>query len=419
MKTDRLRLLYLTHAFPPDNTLPPEMAGQLFVNGHEGEARLVQALSRLTEISTIGFGAGKFWRSGLVPKDDSPGLKHELLLWDRKPELWHRWMSAQKLRQFYLEKTRREGAPDVVLVRNLQPVYNQFVKWLRRQPKRPPIVLFLGDSGGLGERIPWSRRLRYKFKPMQMLDDESVLLYDASFVSGIKARRYFEPRGVPWAWIPCGFNSNYQPPPPDPNQGGPIRFGYFGGLSEHSAVLPMVHAFLSAGVPGTLHVCGHGPMSAELAALAKAHPQFHFDGFLPKPSDCPAWAQKVDVLINARLPLWGLDNSAPSKVFEYGVAGKAIISTRTAGMDEILGQHGIYVETDNFEDSLRQKLREVSAMNRTELQRRAASIREVILKEFSWDEQARRMVDFLKEIVRGRGHLEKKSTPPHAAASTA
>ncbi len=64
----------------------------------------------------------------------------------------------------------------------------------------------LGDSGGLGEKIPWSRRLRYQFKPMQMLEDQSVQLYDACLVSGLKAKRYFESRGVPWIWIPCAFN---------------------------------------------------------------------------------------------------------------------------------------------------------------------------------------------------------------------
>jgi len=361
---------------------------------------MVQALSAKVKISTIGLLPAKIWGHLDGQKDDSSGLDNDLLLWDRKPELWHRWRSWRKLRQFYLEKTRRDGGTDVLLVRNLQPVYNHFVKWLRQQPNRPLIVLLLGDSGGLGEKISLARRLRYKFKPMMMLDDESVLLYDACLVSGINAKRYFEPRGVPTLWVPCAFHCNYDPPPPAPGRPGPIQFGYFGALSEHSAILPLVHTFLTAGVPGTLHVCGHGPLAGELEQLTRRHPNFHFDGFLPKQSDCLAWAQKVDVLINVRLPLWGQDNSAPSKVFEYGVAGKAILSTRTAGMDRILGEEGIYIESDHFEDSLRQQLRAVSALERTELQRRAFIIRERMLKEFNWDEQARRIVEFLDGILK-------------------
>jgi glycosyltransferase involved in cell wall biosynthesis len=289
-------------------------------------------------------------------------------------------------------------------------IFNLFTtRWLRRQSKRPLIVLLLGDSGGLGERISMSRRLRYQFKPMQMLDDKSVLLYDACLISGLKAKQYFEPRGVPWLWFPSTFHCDYQPPTPDPGQSGPIRFGYFGALSEHSAVLPLVRVFLEANMPGTLHICGHGPLAGELEQLAGSHPNFHFDGFLPNQSDCLAWAQKVDALINVRLPLWGQENSAPSKVFEYAVAGKAILSTRTAGMDKILGEEGIYIETDNFEDSLRQKLQEVSAMSRAELQRRAAIIRERILKEFNMDEQVRRIVEFINRVLT----LHNSPNAPH------
>ena len=108
---------------------------------------------------------------------------------------------------------------------------------------------------------------------------------------------------------------------------------------------------------------------------------------------------------------WGKDNSAPSKVFEYGVAGKAILSTRTAGMDqnEILGAEGIYIETDAFEDSLRQRLREVSTMDRAELQRRAAIICDRIVKNYSWEEQSRRICEFLEGVVKSR----RFSDTPH------
>jgi glycosyltransferase involved in cell wall biosynthesis len=395
MTSRRLCLLYLGNAFPPGMAGETHVTSHSFFTPHMSETRLVQALSRLADVSTVGLLPGKSWERQEMPKDGSPGLEHELVLWDRNPALWHRWMSWRKLRQLYLEKTKKAGMPDVVLVRDLQHVFNHFVKWLRRQPRRPLIVLMLGDSGGLGEQIPWSRRLRYKFKPMQMLEDRAVLLYDACLISGLKAKRYFDPRNVPWLWIPSSFNFNYAPPPPDPNQIGPIRFGYFGTLSERSGILTLVNTFLGADLPGTLHVCGHGTSSEALKQLAKRNPNFHFDGFLPRQSDCLSWAQKVDVLVNLRLPFWGQENSAPSKVFEYGAAGKAILSTRTSGMDEILGEEGIYIEAENFEESLRQRLREVSAMDRTELQRRAKIIHERIVKNYSWEEQSRRIIEFL------------------------
>ena len=406
----RLRLLCWSNLFPPG------WAGrQLSLHGHCGDIFLWQKLSQLADVSTVGLLPGKLWKKRFEPKDDSPGLEHELVLWDRNPALWHRWISWRKLRSYYLGKVQREGMPDALVIYNLQHVFNHFVKWLRRQPRRPIIVLRIGDSGGLGEKIPLSRRLRYKFKPMQMLEAQSVLMYDACIVSSTSSRRYFEPRGVPWMWYPTTYKFEYHPPPSQPDQNGPIRFGYFGTLSNGSATLLVVRAFLEAGVQGTLHICGHGPLTEELEQLARRHPNFHFDGFLPKESDCLDWAQKVDVLINSRLPIQGQDNSFPSKVLEYGIAGKAILSSLTAGVDEVLGKEGIYFDAENFEESLQKKIREVSAMDRAELQRRARIIRNRITKEFSPDEQARRVFEFLARIVESRS--ANQSTAPALSVS--
>jgi len=396
MKKERLSLLYLGNAFPPGLAW---VFSPLCITPPVYEIGMTQALSKWMDVSTVSLAPAKLMSHWDGLKDTSSGLENELILWERNPKLWHRWRSWRQLRRYYQERTQRKGAPDIVLVRNLQPVFNHFIKWLRRQPGCPLIVLLLGDSGGLGEEIPAMRRFRYKFKSMGMLDGESVLLYDACLVSGLKAKRYFESRGVPWLWMPCAVNATYEPPALQSDESGPIRFGYFGALSDHSAVVPLVQTFLSAGVAGSMHVCGHGSKAEELAKLAKLHSNFHFDGFLPTQSDCLPWAQKVDVLINVRLPFWGQENSAPSKVFEYAVAGKAILSTRTAGMDEILGEEGIYIETENFEESLREKLREVSAMDRKELQRRAKIIRNRILAKYNWDEQSRGVVEFLTPIV--------------------
>ena len=400
MTSRRVRLLYL------GNAMQRGWGGRILSpHVYSGEIFLLQKLSRFADVATVGLLPGKLWQRRFEPKDDSPGLEHELLLWDRNPALWHRWDSWRKLRRYYLEKESREGMPDVLVVRNLQPVFHYFVKWLRRQPRRPVIVLLLGDSGGLGEKIPWLRRFRYNFKPMQMLEEESALLmYDAGILSSITSKRYFESRHAPWVWHPAAYKFEYHPPTSQPNQNGPIRFGYFGSLSKNYAVLPMVQAFLKANVPGSLHMCGYGEeMSIELAKLSQLHPNFHFDGFLPRESDCLGWAQNIDVLINSRLPIQGQDNSFPSKVLEYGIAGKAILSTRTGGVDEVLRNEGIYFDTENFEESLQNKIREVSVMSRTELDRRAQIIHQRIVKEFSPDEQAQRVFDFLNSLPKPSG----------------
>jgi glycosyltransferase involved in cell wall biosynthesis len=391
-----LRLLYLSNAFPPGVT---GRFPSLNPAGHATETRTAEALSKRARFSTVGLLPGEVF-GHLEPRDESFGLDHELVLWDRQPELWHRWRSWRQLRRFYQRKLAGNERLDAVLVRNLTPVFNTFVRWLRGQQQRPLLVLILADSSTLGERVGWSRRLRYALKPMQMLDEQAIQWYDACISFGLGTRRYFEPRGVPWLWMPSAFNFRYDPPAPMAEQSGPIGFGYFGALAEHAAVMPMVQGFLDSGVPGTLRVCGYGKLAGKLQEMASRHPNFRFDGLLPNQRDCLDWAQQVDVLINPRLPIWGLDNSFPSKIFEFAMTGKAILSTRTGGVDRVLGDAALYIETDEFERALSRKLREVAALERAELGRRGAALRARVLEEYNWDRQAERMIEFLTPLAR-------------------
>ncbi len=403
MTDGRLKILYLSNAFPPGVTgrFPASCAAS-----HATETRMAQALAKRAHVSTVGLLPRKIW-GHLEPRDDSFGLEHELVIWDRKPELWHRWRSWRKLHTFYLSYVSRNGVPDALLVRNLSTgVFNYFVRWLRQQPQRPIIVQVLADSG-LGRPVPLSRKLRYLIKPMQFLEEKAVAWYDACLGFGIETRQHFEPRGMPWMWMPSAFNFYYEPPPITALE-GPIRFGYFGGLTQEIGVHSMVKAFLASGVPGSLRVCGFGPLTGLLKKLAAENPKILFDGMLPLQSDCLPWAQQVDVLVNPRLP-WGRDNSFPSKIFEFGMTGKAVLSTRICGVDQVLREEGIYADADNLEESLCQKFREVSALPRDELNRRGALIRRRVVNEYSWDEQARRIVEFLHGIVMLRAHSSRNA----------
>lgn len=393
MTKDRLRLLYLSRVFPPgvNNRFPSLRA----CASHTVETRMAEAMARQAQISTVSILPAIIWNK-LEPRDNSPGLELELALWDRKPELWHRWVSWRKLRQYYIEKTRREGMPDALLVYNFQAPYNRFIQWLRQQPSRPLIILVLADSG-LGEPVPFSRRFRYWFKPMQVLEDEAVLWFDACLGFGVDTQRHFVPRGVPWLWMPSAYKFYYEPPAA-PVTDGPIQFGYFGGLSEHIGALAMIRGFLKAGVSGSLRVCGSGKIINTLQQLAAQHANFHYDGLLTQP-ECLEWAQKVDILINPRPSASGLENSFPSKLFEYAMTGKAILSTRTGGVDRVLGEEGFYLDTENLEDSVCRNVSELAVTNRVELQRRGNLIRHRVINDFNWDAQARRIIEFVQGIL--------------------
>jgi glycosyltransferase involved in cell wall biosynthesis len=164
----------------------------------------------------------------------------------------------------------------------------------------------------------------------------------------------------------------------------------------------MVEAFVKTGAPGRLHLCGFGKQSGEIQALAAQHPQLQFDGLLPKQSDCLDWAQKVDVLVNPRLNIWGLENSFPSKIFEFSMTGKAILTTPTGGVDRVLGDRAFYLDADRFEASFAAQVKAISGMDRAVLRERGRSIRQHVMAEYTWDRQAARMTEFMEALVDGR-----------------
>ena len=170
-----------------------------FSNHTVYETRMVQALSEQVEISTVRPGCpATIWRHLDGPEDDSSGIGTRIV---RSGTEIHRFGTAGvhggNFVNFTLKKTRREGAPTVLLVRNLQPRLQPFRQMAAAAARASAHRAQAWRQWRTGRTDSWSRRLRYLFKPMQMLDDKSVLLYDACLVSGFKAKRYFEPRGVP------------------------------------------------------------------------------------------------------------------------------------------------------------------------------------------------------------------------------
>src|SRR5262249_26304436 len=105
MTDRRLRVLYLNNAFPPG------VSGRfpsLNPAGHPQETRMGQALGRLTDLRTVGLLPEEVYGQ-LEPRDGSIGLEHACLLWERRPELWHRWLSWRRLRRYYLAESARSG----------------------------------------------------------------------------------------------------------------------------------------------------------------------------------------------------------------------------------------------------------------------------------------------------------------------
>jgi len=388
------KLLYLGFAFPPG------VAGhfpELQPAGHVIETALIDSVRSRFDVRSVGISELRLDRLNLPP-DGSPGLPHALNLLDRPPELFHRLCSLARLKKNYLGWVRAGWRPDVMVVCNFGPVYNAFVRWLKRGRLAPPLVLYVADSMGLGQKTPWLKQLRHRFKPLVYAEERMVGCYDACVSVSRTTEQFITPHGLPWLWLPNGCDSR-RALPPGTETPGPLSFGYFGSLAPHTGLPALLKIVLARNGRIQLRICGFGRQRGELEESCRGHAEISFAGPLT-PYECLRFAQSCDVLVNPRPLCRGNDNNFSSKVFEYALTGRPILTSRVSGVDVILGTEAFYFDENDFDRTLDAALTEIAGLPREELRRRGAAIQRRMLTEYSWERQGGRFADFLEETIR-------------------
>jgi glycosyltransferase involved in cell wall biosynthesis len=392
-----LKLLYLGFAFPPGVAgLYPEAQPA----GHLIETNMVHSLRTWFDIRSVGISWIEVER--VPPGDPSPGLPHELNLLEKKPEVLYRWVSLRRLKHQYKEWVRSGWTPDVLLMCNFSPVYNGFIRWLKPQPGAPRVVLYLADSMNLRQGYPLLRRVRHWFKPLKWPDSQMVCYVDACAAVSASTEPFFAARKLPWFWLPNGCDAKRAVRDSNgiPTE-GPIHFGYFGILAKHGGVPALLRVYTCRERQSLLHICGYGKRKDEVAEMCARHPRLRFYG--PRsPDECLQFAQSCDVLVNPRPIVQGNENNISSKVFEYALSGRAILTTRISGVDLVLGERAFYFDEKDFDRSLDKALDVVALIPREELNRRGREIQERMLAKYSWEKQGEKLAAFLKTVARSQ-----------------
>jgi len=392
----RLRLLYLGFAFPPGiHAQFPDFN----TAGHDWETSFSNELRKHLEIRYAGTMAFPL-PPPPAKADPASGIPHDLTLVEEKPRWWMDWKAAQKLKATVLQWEEDGWVPDALLVYNFTPIYNHFTRWFKKVFPEVPRVLFLLDSAQLGETIPPGKRLRYRLKPMVVLDETMLDEFTACIGLSRDARDYFAPRNVPFFWLPGGCTT---PPGPTreflpPRTGRKLRFGYFGSLSDHAGAWRLAQTFARSTLDHEFHLTGPGKNPEKFVELARRDSRIHFHGFLEADNVLP-FGRSCDVLVNPRLPGFGNRNCFPSKLFNYAMCARSIISTRLSGVDEVIGPEGFYVGTGDFDRELDRCLASVAQLDRAELDRHGRAIYERIRTGYDWATQAAGAAQFLEQVV--------------------
>jgi glycosyltransferase involved in cell wall biosynthesis len=259
-------------------------------------------------------------------------------------------------------------------------------------------VLYVADSTLLGVPLPPVKRLRYRLKPFKWIDDEMAELYDACVAVSADTQAWFQSRSKPWLWLPSGIDpERVRRGVPGPSQ-GPLVFGYFGHAGEHTGVPQLLRVFVARLHNAELRVCCFGRARAELVEAYRGHPRVSFHGPFD-PEGCVEFGTGCDVLVNPRPVFPGNQNNFPSKVFEYALSGRPVLSSQISGVDRVLGPDAFYFDNHDFHRSLTLSFDCLAATDRAELQQRGLAIQQHMGRDFSWQAQGQRLTSFLGRML--------------------
>jgi glycosyltransferase involved in cell wall biosynthesis len=386
----QLKLLYLGFALPDEIAARhPEWnpAGQSF------ESALINSLAHLCAIQSISLTSVNY------TLEEKRNESNDFTLINRGDGRIKNFNNLIELYEHHLTRIQKF---DHLIVYNLSPVYNKFIKWLLLKADRPKLTLLLADSAQLGERLSWAKRLRYRLKPWVWMDDAMLPCFDGAIcLSPYAAKIFTEKTRSPALWMPGAVP--IEADPPDFNSPAGLTnspcLGYFGSLSAYSGIRDFAQMFLSIDTPFRLEIRGGGREATEFVKLAcSSNGRLKYHSFSGQPSDAIRMArERWDVLLNPRRALYGNRNNFASKVFQYILAGRPILTTNNSGEEEALGRNGFFLNS-NFDKTDLSKILNLLIQRRSTWSSVASAAYFHAQENHNWRRKAEQIIEFLKTI---------------------
>lgn len=191
-------------------------------------------------------------------------------------------------------------------------------------------------------------------------------------------------------------------PPDVVGKAYPVRFpsseriGFFSGtLNEINGIALLLKAFRLISDPNfRLWIFGSGPLESEVRAASLQDNRIVYGGFLPN-EEVMRYQRQATVLLNARPTNQLITRyTFPSKLCEYMLSGRPVITTALAGIPKEYFDF-VYVLSDETPEGLASLLTDVCAKPAFELDEFGSRGREFILQTKNWSIQGRRVYEFI------------------------
>lgn len=173
---------------------------------------------------------------------------------------------------------------------------------------------------------------------------------------------------------------------------------YAGGLQEAYGIALLCEAFTKADVPNSeLHIYGRGDYESALKHICRSTNRIKYLGTKSN-SEIVQEEIKATLLINPRpVEEEFTKYSFPSKNMEYMASGTPVLTTRLPGMPEEYNKY-VYLIDEVSVDGISRALTDVLSLSRETLHEKGASARNFVLREKSYIQQTRKILDLIKAL---------------------
>lgn len=172
---------------------------------------------------------------------------------------------------------------------------------------------------------------------------------------------------------------------------------YTGSLAEHTSIKELVDAFMLTTNPNfRLYICGAGYYEKYITEAAQKSSRIVFKGLLPH-TEVIDLQHKAIALINPRFPsIKDTPYSFPSKTMEYLISGTPMIGYKLVGIPTDYYECMYTVNQETPED-MASVINHVLSLPQSELDAKARSAYNFIMKNKTAKKQASKLIEFLKK----------------------
>lgn len=169
---------------------------------------------------------------------------------------------------------------------------------------------------------------------------------------------------------------------------------YSGGVQKGFGIKNLLDAFDYLDESFELWITGSGDANEIVSSYSSKDPRIKFYGYLPTNEELIRVQRQATMFINMRDPNSSASRYCfPSKLFEYMLSGKPVLSFRLDGIPEEYYKHLVLMKSDNPKD-IAESIKKVAVMSKDELEELNA--RSFILENKNNIYQTKRIADFIR-----------------------